>query len=80
MSGDFCTDEAVPSTTFPDRKLFCRGHQDRLDEIRQHIEDKAWANNVRNKEGSMTLFCETLGCDQRPIYGGEFCAECQGDG
>lgn len=79
MSGDLCADDAVPSTTFPKRKMFCQKHQDRLDAIREHIQDRAWSNNVRNKEGVLTAFCETPGCDNRPIYGGEFCAECQGD-
>lgn len=79
MSGDLCVDEAVPSTTFPERKVFCQTHQKRLDIIREHIEDKAWRSNIRNKDDVLEVFCETLGCDSRPVYGGEYCAECNGD-
>lgn len=78
LSGDFCTEPAVPSTAFPERNVFCQKHQEKLDHIREVIEDKAWSNNIRNKEGSLEAFCETPGCENRPIYGGEFCVECSG--
>lgn len=79
MSGDFCPEEAIPSPVFPRRRLFCQKHQERLNAIREHMEDRAWSNNIRNKEGVLVSFCETSGCDNRPVYGGEFCAQCQGD-
>lgn len=79
LSGDICTDPAVASTTFPDRKMFCEKHQERLNSIREHMEDKAWRSNIRNKDDVLEVFCETSGCDNRPVYGGEFCAECNGD-
>lgn len=43
------------------------------------MEDKAWRSNIRNKDDVLEVFCETSGCDNRPVYGGEFCAECNGD-
>lgn len=46
--------------------------------IREHLEDKAWQSNIRNKEDALELFCETSGCPNRPIYGGEYCVECNG--
>jgi hypothetical protein len=78
LSGDECPEEAVSSTTFPERRMFCEKHQRRLDEIREHLEDKAWSNNIRNKEGINISFCNTSGCDNRPLHGGEFCAYCSG--
>lgn len=78
LSGDVCDEVAVPSTTFPKRKMFCAEHQARLDYIREHMQDVAWRNNIRNKSATLEIFCETSGCDNRPVQGGEYCAECVG--
>lgn len=69
---------AIPSTTFPEVSRFCPDHQEQLDQVREKIEERNWENNVRNKENATTSFCETPGCDSRPVYGGDHCADCQG--
>lgn len=73
-----CEKIAVQSTTFPEVSRFCEHHQEELDHIREELENRAWENNVRNKEDAVQAYCETPGCEHRPVYGGSYCAYCAG--
>lgn len=77
-SGDICPNEAVESKSFPGRRLFCQDHQDRLDAVREHMSDKDWGRNPRNKNEIIERFCGQAGCSNRPIYGEEYCEEHNG--
>lgn len=77
-SGDLCDGEAVESTTFPGVFRFCGPHQGQLDEIAQELRDGAWDRNVRNKESVNERYCSTPWCHNRPVYGGDYCPDCNG--
>ena len=79
LSGDLCDGEAVESTTFPGIYRFCRKHQDQLDYIRGGIKQKNFEMSAQNKSQVTERFCETPDCPNRPVYGGDYCADCQGD-
>lgn len=74
VSGDGCKKTAVESKTFPGKFRFCSDHQARLDALREHLDDVKWTN----QKSYVEKFCTTSGCDNRPIYGSDYCAECSG--
>jgi hypothetical protein len=73
-----CDEVAVASSMFPEVSRFCQRHQEELEGIRAELESKAWENNVRNKEGAIGPYCETAGCEHRPMTGRSYCAVCTG--
>jgi hypothetical protein len=75
-----CSHEAVSSNAFPDSRLWCPGCQVRLDRCRDEMQDRSWKQSHHNKDGVNERYCVTPGCSHRPVYGGEFCAECSGEG
>lgn len=72
VSGDGCTRPAVASTTFPKKKLFCKGHQDQLDIMRVEFETK-------KKVNATDTFCSIQDCPNRPIYGTKLCHDHSAD-
>lgn len=78
LSGDFCAEEAVESSIFPGMYRFCRRHQEQLDLVAGRLEEVRWRNNIRNKTTAEERFCATLGCDNRPLYTSDYCAQCNG--
>lgn len=78
ISGDYCDEPAVESSTFPGIFRFCVTHQGRLDVLKEHMSDQNWAKNVRNKAVTSERFCAASGCEGRPIYGSDYCVDCVG--
>lgn len=78
ISGDMCDEPAVESSTFPGVFRFCQTHQERLDAVKEHMDDIKWQKNIRNKAEAQERFCETRGCSNRPVYGNDYCVECVG--
>lgn len=74
----YCTERAVPSTTFPDKLRFCQPHQEVLDRCREEMNHASFKKSPRNKANVNERFCETSGCPNRPVYGGDYCADCCG--
>jgi hypothetical protein len=80
MSGDICADEPVESTIFPGSFRFCKSHQDRLDFVRDELAKKNFKTKVQNYKGAeIERYCETSGCSERPLYGSDYCYDCNGD-
>lgn len=78
-SGDGCTKNAIPSTVFPGKSLFCQRHQEQLDEIRKDFQERSKIKGPKNKKNvTQENFCEGCGTG-RPIYGERLCAECSGE-
>lgn len=80
LSGDYCAEEAVESTAFPGQFKFCQKHQDALDASREHLHMRNFKNKAKNYKGEeLDRYCTSPGCAGRPVYGGDYCHDCNGD-
>lgn len=78
ISGSPCFGEAVESHTFPGVFRFCASHQAQLDGVKETMGDQQWQKTLRGKGEPEPKFCAESGCSNRPIYGSDYCEECNG--
>lgn len=73
-----CIEEAVESSRLPGRYFHCRTHQERLDRVSDALRDDAARKSHKNKTKVKDRFCAG-GCGNRPIYGSDYCEDCNED-